>query len=105
MITDQFSEQIPNLDKSWTNSGQILDKFRMSETITFWNIFRTINSVWNLYIIILNIFRTFSGHSVFMGGLSGPITDITVRRYWKLMRKILAKEKSSFVMLVSNHRL
>src|SRR5437868_3383169 len=58
------SGQIKILDKFRTHSGQILDKFRMSEMITFWNIFQTINSVRNLYIIILYIFRTFSGHSV-----------------------------------------
>src|SRR5438270_2279064 len=36
---------------------------------------------------------------------SGPITDITVRRYRKQMRKILIKGKSSFVTLVGDHRL
>ena len=33
------------------------------------------------------------------------ITNITVQRYQKLIRKILAKEKSSFVTLIGDHRL
>src|SRR3954453_14138424 len=36
---------------------------------------------------------------------SRPITDITVRRYRKPMRKILVKGKSSFVTLVGDNGL
>src|ERR1043166_5190745 len=83
-ILDKFwtnkTGHIPDMKIFWTISGHIPDKFRMSEAITFWNIFRTINSVRNLYIIIPNIFRTFSGHSVFIG-LGGSGEKAQTRKY------------------------
>src|ERR1043166_2874732 len=71
MIADQFSGQIPDLDKfrTWTNSGRFPDKLQHPETIIFWNTFRTMEMSGICTVSFLDKFRTNSRHSFFIGSV------------------------------------
>src|SRR5256885_29587 len=93
-IPEKFSGHIPDIQKIWTNSGQInwtnsghekfqkffLDKFRTwtnsrqfpdklqcPEMLIFWTTFRTMEMSGICTVSFLDKFRTNSGHSFFIG--------------------------------------